>query len=381
MYRILSEPNLPKNSYWLPSTDRIEQWDTVIYITQICTLSAKVIVNHFKIMAYDEITRRRFVQTMAGAGIISIAGCTDQLEGQLGEEQQFPSQKIEMVCPWAAGGGTDRTSRKIAELAGNHLDTSFYVTNKTGGTGSVGFNSVADADPNGYTVGITTVELCIISHLGVSDITPKALKPVMQYNFDPASITVREDAPYGTIQEFVTHAKDNPGTIKVSNSGTGSIWHLSAAGFAQEANIDIKHIGYDGGSPATKAVINGEVQATAASPAEVAPQVKDGPLKVLSIMGRERIDLFPEVPTLKESGFDFTLGAWRGLSVPSETSDDRTSTLHDTYKSVYDSDAFKSFMTKNGFRQVYRGPDEYGTFLSSEYDRFKKIIEQLDISK
>lgn len=318
---------------------------------------------------------------MTGAGLVGIAGCTDQLEGQLGGEQQFPSRKIEMICPWAAGGGTDRTGRKLAELAGNHLDTSFYVTNKTGGSGSVGFNSVADADPNGYTVGITTVEICTISHLGISDITPKALKPVMQYNFDPASITVRKDAPYGTIQEFVQHAKDNPGTIKVSNSGTGSIWHLSAAGFAQKAGIDVKHIGYEGGSPATKAVINGEVQATAASPAEVASQAKDGPLKVLAVMGKERVDLFPEVPTLKETGYDFTLGAWRGLSVPSGTSDDRVSSLHDAYKAVYDSKGFKSFMKENGFGRVYRSPEEFGTFMSSEYDRFGNIIEQLDISK
>lgn len=328
-------------------------------------------------MMGDDITRRRFVQGTTAAGLTTVAGCTGGLQGG----QSFPSQKIEMICPWAAGGGTDRTGRKLAELAGNHLDTSFFVTNKTGGSGSAGFNAVANADPNGYTVGITTVEICTISHLGISEITPKALKPVMQYNFDPASITVPKDAPYGTIGEFVQYAKNNPGKIKISNSGTGAIWHLSAAGFAQKAGIDVKHIPYDGGAPATKAVINGEVQATAASPAEVAPQTKDGPLKVLAVMGDERVDLFPEVPTLTEKGYDFTLGAWRGLTVPAETSSDRISTLHDAYKAVYDSDSFKSFMKENGFGLVYRNTKEFDSFMSSELDRFEKIINQLGISK
>ncbi|GAA0307586.1 tripartite tricarboxylate transporter substrate binding protein [Halarchaeum salinum] len=285
-----------------------------------------------------------------------------------------------MICPWAAGGGTDRTGRKLASLAGDYMDTSFYVTNKTGGSGSIGFNAIANAEPDGHTVGVTTVEICTISHLGIADVNPTDLRGVIQYNFDPASITVPRDAPYDTIGEFVDYAKDNPGEIKISNSGIGAIWHLSAAGFAQEAGIDVRHIGYDGGSPATKAVVNGEVEATAASAAEVAPQVKDGgPLKVLGVMGDERVSIFQEVPTLKEKGYDFTMGAWRGLTVPKDTPEERITELHDAYKSVYDSNEFQEFMNQNGFGLVYRDTEEFESFMDSEYDRFGEIIEGLDL--
>ncbi|WP_266082325.1 Bug family tripartite tricarboxylate transporter substrate binding protein [Haladaptatus caseinilyticus] len=324
----------------------------------------------------SRVTRRKFLKTN-GLGLLTagLAGCTQSW----GNSEEFPSEKIEMIVPWSAGGGTDRTGRKLAELAGNEMDTSFYVTNKTGGSGSVGFNAIANAKPDGYTVGVTTVEICTISHLGIADVSPNGLKPVMQYNFDPASLTVPEKAPYDSLDGFVKYAKKNPGKIRISNSGTGAIWHLSAAGFAQQAGIDVKHAGYDGGSPATKAVLNGEVEATTASAAEVASQVKDGPLKILSVFGNERVSIFPNVPTLKEQGYDFTMGAWRGLTVPNETPDDRIKQLHDTYKSVYDSKTFESFMKQNGFGLVYRDTETFGSFMNEEHERFGNIIERLNL--
>lgn len=322
-------------------------------------------------------TRRRFLRSAgAGAVAVGLAGCTQSF----GSSESYPSQNVEMIVPFAAGGGTDRTGRKLAELAGNHMDTEFYVSNRTGGSGSVGFNAIANANADGYTVGVTTVEVCTISHLGVANVDPGMLSSVMQYNFDPASLTVPADAPYDSLSEFVDYAKNNPGEIRISNSGTGAIWHLSAAGFAQQAGIDVNHVGYEGGSPATKAVINGEVEATTASAAEVSAQVLDGPLKTLAVFGDERVSIFPDVPTLKEEGYEFTMGAWRGLTVPNGTPDERISTLHDAYKSVYDSDQFTTFMEENGFGTVYRDTQEFSSFMNSEHERFGTIIEELGIS-
>ena len=324
----------------------------------------------------DNGTDRRTFLKVAGVG--SVTG----LSGLTGIVQdEFPSEDIEMIVPWAAGGGTDRTGRMLAELVGDELGTSAFVTNRTGGSGAVGFNAIANAEPDGHTVGVTTVEICTISHLGIAQITPDALTPEMQYNFDPASLTVPEDAPSGTMEEFVSYAEENPGEIRVSNSGIGAIWHLSAAGFAQEAGIELRHIGYDGGAPATTAVVNGEVEATTASAAEVAPQVEDGPLTILAVFGEERVNIFPDVPTLQEEGYDFTMGAWRGLTVPNGTPEDRVQTLHDAYRTVYESEEFQTFMEDNGFGMVYRNPEEYGEFMESEFDRFGQIIEELDIQQ
>jgi len=318
--------------------------------------------------------RRRFLKATGVGSAVGLAGLTG-----VGAAQEFPSEDVEMIVPWAAGGGTDRTARQLASLAENELDTSLFVTNQTGGSGSAGFRAAANAEPDGHAVGVLTVEIATISHLGIADVTPDAFEPVMQYNFDPASLTVHQDAPYSTIEEFVSYAEENPGEIRISNSGIGAIWHLSAAQMAQEVGIDVEHIGYDGGAPATQAVVNGEVEATTASPAEVAPQVQDGPLNMLAVFGEERSDLFPDVPTLQERDIGVTIGAWRGLGVPSGTPDERVQTLHDAYRSVYESDEFQSFMEENGFGLVYRGPEEYGQFMQSELDRFEDIVANLGL--
>ncbi|RBI62444.1 tripartite tricarboxylate transporter substrate binding protein [halophilic archaeon] len=324
----------------------------------------------------NTIERRALLKAVGAGSAVGLAG----VPGYVGARQQdFPSSDIEMIVPWAAGGGTDRTGRRLASLAENYMDTSFFVSNVTGGSGSAGFRRAANAEPDGHTVGVLTVEICTISHLGIADLTPDAFAPVMQYNFDPASLTVHQNAPYSTIEEFVSYAENNPGEIRISNSGIGAIWHLSAAQFAQEVGIEVEHIGYDGGAPATQAVVNGEVEATTASPAEVAPQVQDGPLNMLAVFGEERSDLFPDVPTLQERDIDVTIGAWRGLGVPAGTPDERVQALHDAYRSVYESDEFQNFMNQNGFGLVYRGPQEYGEFMQSELDRFAGIVNQLGL--
>lgn len=323
--------------------------------------------------------RRDFVKTVgagAAVGMSGLAGC-NALSGGDGEE--FPSEDITMICPWAEGGGTDQTARQLADGVSDEFSVDAFVENRTGGTGSVGFNACANADPDGHTVGVLTVEITTISHLGIADVSHEDVKPVMQYNFDPAALTVHEDAPYGTLQEFIDYASDNPGEISVSNSGPGGIWHLSAVGFGQQAEIELDHVGYDGAAPATQAVVNGEVQATTSSAPEVRPQVEDGPLTTLAVFGEERLDIMPDVPTLQEEGLDFTMGAWRGLGVPNDTPDERIETLHDAYHNVYESDSFQSYMEDAGFGMIYRDTEEFGDFMQQSFENFEEITSDVEV--
>jgi tripartite-type tricarboxylate transporter receptor subunit TctC len=342
----------------------------------------------------SNVGRRQFVKTTGAGSIVAVAGlagCLDEDPGEAGEGTEngdngnnggdFPTQDIEMICPWDEGGGTDQTARQLAQGAENLIDPSVYVTNQTGGTGSVGFNAIANASPDGYTVGVLTVELVTIEHLGVADINHEDVKPVMGYNFDPAALTVHEDEPYDTLDEFIDYAEDNPGEISVSNSGPGGIWHLAAAGFANEVGIELDHIGYDGAAPATEAVLNQEVQATTSSAAEVEPQVADGPLQTLAHFGEERLDLMPDVPTLMEEDIDFMTGAWRGLGVPNDTPDDVVETLHDTYYEVYESDEFGEFMDSSGFGLDYRDTDEFSEFMEQSYQEFGDLVDELDLEE
>ncbi len=330
----------------------------------------------------DGTSRRQFLAAATAGTTIGVAGCTDALtpDDEGAEDTiDFPSEDIEMIVPWGEGGGTDLTARQLADQLEEALDTSAFVTNSTGGSGSVGFSDIASAAPDGHTLGVLTVEICTISHLDIGDVGPDDMTPIIQYNFDPAALTVHEDAPYSTLDEFIDYAEDNPGEISVSNSGIGAIWHLAAAGLEQEAGIELDHIGYDGGAPATEALLSGEVQATTSSAAEVSSQVQDGALEMLAFFGEERHPAFEDVPTLIEEGYDVTTGAWRGIGGPAGMDDETVQILEEAFAGIQQSDEFADFMENNNFQLDFRDSDEFGRFMEDEYDRFSDLIDELGL--
>lgn len=299
-----------------------------------------------------------------------------------GFAEDFPTSKIKLICPWSAGGGTDRTARKIADLAEEYLDVPVYVVNRTGGSGAVGHAAAAYAYPDGYTVGVMTMEIATLKHLGFSRVTYEDITPVIQYNADPASISVRDDFPADNVEELIELAEERDEKLRASHAGTGTAWHLAFAGFAREVGIadEINYLSYNGAAPSIKAVMGGEADVTASSAVEVYPQVEAGNMKVLAVMGGERLtDILPDVPTLVEKGIDYTSGTWRGLAVPEGTPEERVEILHEAFKKVYNSEEFQEFMKNQGFGLKYRGPNEFKQFIIDQHQLFDQVIAQLGI--
>lgn len=322
------------------------------------------------------VNRRSFLATIGGVGIAGTAGCLDQLS----EEEDWPSRQVEIVSPWAAGGGADTTSRAIADAAENYTDVSWNVSNQTGGSGSVGMQAVANSGSDGHTLGVIAPEICLFQHLGISELGPEDVKPIMIYSILPAVLVVHQDAEYSSLDEFITYGQENPGEIQLGNSGTGSSWHMALAGFAHEAGIEVEHVPYEGANPALTAVVNGEVDATAGGPAEVAGQVLDGPLEALGVMHDERVEPFPDTQTMAEQGVDVQLGSWLGGFTSTEVPDDTHSSIVDVYQSVYEDEDFQSFMEDSGNIPVNRGPEETQQFLDEQYEYYGELISELDIS-
>lgn len=140
----------------------------------------------------------------------------------------YPTKQIELVVPYAAGGGTDLVARAFADAAKNHLPVSIGVINKPGGGGAIGLSEIAAARPNGYKIGLGTVELTTLPSLGMVRFKTSDFKPIARLNADPAAITVRADAPWNSYEEFMTYAKANPGKVRIGNSGTRS--YLASGG-------------------------------------------------------------------------------------------------------------------------------------------------------
>lgn len=293
------------------------------------------------------------------------------------KENVFPNKPITMIVPFSAGGGTDIVTRAVAEAAKEHFPQSLVVVNKTGAGGAVGMGEGANAKPDGYTVTTICVELATLPPQNLATFTSDDYRPIMQINAEPAAITVKADAPWNTVDEFIAYARENENKIKIGNSGVGAIWHLAAIAIEANAEVKFNHIPYEGAAPAITALLGGHIEAVTVSPAEVASQVEAGQLKILGVANDERLKTFPDVPTLKELGYDVSIGTWRGLGVPKDTPDDIVKVLVDGYGKAVESESFKKFMENSGLTIEILNEEEYRAKINKQNVQFKELVDSI----
>lgn len=294
-------------------------------------------------------------------------------------ETTFPRKPITIICPWSAGGGTDRTARFVAEQLSEVLGQPVNVVNETGGAGAVGHSAAANAAPDGYSIGNLTFEVNTLSYLGYSDVTPNDFIPLIQFNEDPAAVTVSADSPYNSVKELLDAVKASPsGQFRFSGSGIGTVWDLSRISMLDMYGIDpttVMYIPSQGAAPAITEILGGHVDVLTCSYPEVAPQVEGGALRTLAIMADERNPNFSDIPTLKEEGIDFSYGTWRGFAVPLGTPDDVVEILRDALVEVVESQAFLDFMQTSGFGIQVRVGDDFGDFMQEQFVALEEIFQ------
>ncbi len=304
--------------------------------------------------------------------VLLFSGCTPKVE-------EYPSNPITVIVPWAAGGGTDTIARAFADKASDVFGVMWTVNNKTGGLGISGHDFGAKARPNGYTLTLITYELCTYKALNRADLGPEDFKAIMQINADPGAITVQADSQWSTLQDMIDYAKENPKDIKVGNSGPGSVWHIGAAMLEKKTGAKFTHVPHDGAAPAVVELLGGHIDAVAVSPAEVRQHVKVGRLKILAIMSEEPFPEFPDVPTMKKAGIDLVHETWRGLAAPKDTPDEIIETLETGGKKVYESPEFQQAAEKANLGLRYRNSEEFQTFLQKQQETAQKVIETAGI--
>lgn len=291
----------------------------------------------------------------------------------------YPDRPVELVVPWAAGGGTDSMARSFAEAAKKHMAQPFVVTNKPGATGSIGFSEVARAAPDGYKVSVLTAEILIIPHMGIGKVSQDDFVPVARFNALASAITVRADAPWNTVEEFLAAAKRSPGNIKVGNSGVGSIWHLAAAAVGEKAGVQFNHIPFQGGNPAVLALLGGHVDAVTVSTAEVLTYVASGKLKVLAVMADKRLKGFEAVPTLKERNIDVSVGSWAGLGVPKGTPANVVNTLKSVALKSMNEPVLMDAMDRMNLNAAFADDVIFKTQMVRDSETFRVLVDNLKL--
>ena len=281
--------------------------------------------------------------------------------------QNYPVRPITLIVPWGAGGGTDATARIIGSLLEKDLGQPVNVVNRTGGSGVVGHAAIASAQPDGYTIGLATVEIGMMHWQGLTDLTSASYTPIGLVNADPAGVQVRADSPYKTVNELLAAIKANPGKFKASGTGQGGIWHLAIAGLLRDQKIDpaaLPWVPSNGAAPGLQDMKAGGIEVAPVSLPEARSLIDAGKVKSLAIMNDKPSALYPNVPTLKAAtGSDWTMAAWRGIVAPKGLPAPVRDKLADAVRKVATSKEYNDFMSSRGFGVIYAGPDDFAKFM------------------
>ncbi len=293
----------------------------------------------------------------------------------------FPQKQLTIVVPYSPGGASDMTARIYAQELEKVIGKPVIVTNKTGASGAVGLEFVRNSAPDGYTIAYMPVESTMISALGLTDLTSKDYKFIARAMTIPAAVTVRADAKWNTLDEFLADAKNNPGSIKVGNSGTGSIWHIAAAQVEQATGAKFTHVPFEGAAPAIAGVLGANIDAVTVSPSEVKAAVDGGELKILAVLGEERSSIFPDVATAEELGVDVVAQGWGGFAVPKDTPAEVIAILDEASAKAINTDAVKTFLGERGFEFAYLPGADMDAVTGEQLEMFSVLIPSLGIAK
>lgn len=295
------------------------------------------------------------------------------------KQVDFPQHSLTAICPWTEGGGTDAILRALCKTAEKYLGVKITVENRTGGAGAIGHAAIKDAKPDGYTFGMITFELNSLPAQGLVNFTYADYDPLIRVNSDAATLTVRVDAPYNSVQEFVDYCKNNPETVSIGNSAPGSVWHIGAGLLADSTNIKVNHISFEGAAGAVAAVTAGQIDAVTVSLTEVKSQLDSGKLKVLGIMAAERSKSYPNIKTFKEQGFNIEYATWRGLALPKKVNPAIKTILVDAFTKAENDPEFLENAARLNFALAYQSPTDFAAFLKQNYNDVAKTMKSIGL--
>jgi tripartite-type tricarboxylate transporter receptor subunit TctC len=328
------------------------------------------------------VTHRRFFLSVAVSALLA-SGAAPFIPAARAE---YPERPITLVVAWAAGGGTDALARVFASILQEDLGQPVNVVNRTGGGGVVGHTAMANAAPDGYTLGIASMEITIYDAMGVAPITPDSYTPIARIAAIPGGLTVAADASYQDAAGLLDDIRAEPeGTFKSSGCSVGCAWHLALAGWLQAEGLEPDRVTWvpsQGGAPALQDVVAGGIDFTTASIVESRALLEAGEVRALAVMHPERQEAFPDVPTLKEElGTDWSMSTWFAVVGPAGLPDDITQALIEASRKVHESEQFQDFAKERGYVAVWEEGEEFKSFMQEFAVEKGALIEDLGIAQ
>lgn len=294
----------------------------------------------------------------------------------------WPAKPITMIVPFPPGGLADLVARPVAEAMSRDLGQPVVIENKAGAGGGIGMGYTAKARPDGYTVVMALSSLTVIPEADALLGRPAMfaltdLRPIARYTADPTVLAVRADAPWKTVQQFVDDARKRPGAINYGSSGNYGTMHVPMEILAQNAGIKLTHIPFTGAGPAVVALLGGQIDAVSSGPATVLQQVKAGKLRVLAHWGSDVLPSMPDVPSLKNAGFNAEYAQWSGLFIPAATPEPIAQRLRAAARAAAQDAKVKEVILGAGSPVLYQDSPDFEKYVQADAKRMAEVVKRI----
>jgi tripartite-type tricarboxylate transporter receptor subunit TctC len=300
----------------------------------------------------------------------------------LAPAEDYPARAVAIVVPFPPGGVADITGRPLAEALTRILKQPVVVENRSGAGGGVGMQYVARAKPDGYTILMALSSISIIPEadkvLGRDPMfTLNQFVPIARFTADPTVLVVRADSPYKSVADLIEAARKRPGEIPYGSSGNYGTMHVPMEMLDNVAGVKMLHVPFTGAGPAVVALLGGQVDALSTGPSTIMGQLKAGKIRVLATWGEARHPALPDVPTLKELGYDAQFSQWTGLFVPAGTPDAVIAKLREASKAAVNDATFQHAMANVETPIQYLDQPQFRAFWDQDARKLAEVVKKI----
>jgi tripartite-type tricarboxylate transporter receptor subunit TctC len=292
----------------------------------------------------------------------------------------WPEKQVDLINPFGAGGAADVQARKLAEIISKDLGQPLVVRNVTGAGGAIAYNEAHRAKPDGYTLIWYSGAINTLAARKQISFDYQAFEDIAGIGFETIAIAVNKTAPWKDFKEFIAYIKQNPGKVTVGNSGMGSVTHMVPVAMASKIGAQVVHVPFGTGL-AVAALMGSKIDASSQHPAEILSQEKAGEVRVLAVSSEKRINLWPNVPTMKESGVDLVFDQWRGFAAPKGTPKMVIDKMSPIVKKAVEGKEWIDFAASVGTTPQYLNPTAFAKFVAEQDKITKEIMAAAGLAK
>jgi len=318
--------------------------------------------------------RRKFLHLAAGAAALPALS-------RIASAQTYPTRPVRIVVGYAAGGSADIVARLIGQPLSERLGQQFIVENRLGAATNIATEAVVRAPPDGYTLLLVTpanaINATLYEKLNFNFI--RDIAPVASIDREPIVMVVNSSFPAKTIPEFIAYAKDNPGKINMASPGMGSISHIAGELFKAMTGVNMIHVPYRGGAPATTDLLGGQVQVFFATLPVAGEYIKAGKLRALAVSSATRVEVLPDVPTVGEFVPGYDANSWYGVVAPKNTPVEIIDRLNREINTSLADRGLRARLADQGTMAITGSPADFGKFIADETEKWAKVIRSANI--